>query len=353
MGLPDAYRPDETPAQIFSEHTWLQGVFLACVAYGMVALLFFQCIDVLLFTPTRKPSRCGRALACYIGVLFGLSTVYIGALIQFTQLAFIDGRNIPGGPNEFENEMFNMPVDMLANVTMTVLSWLSDLINIWRCYVIYQSSSIPGLAIIAFPMAMLVASIAVGIAWLKQVGTPDSSPWAVDRGFNFTTLNFSLSLALNILTTLLIVVRLLLFRRRINQALPSGTSHGSEYVSLAAIVFESAAIYSVFSLLFLVPFSLGHPLSQLFIQALSPVQIMSSLLIIFRIAQGKAWSPGPVEISINGTQDFQTSIRTIGGSNRTRSIRTTTETSTADEDRRKEISMDFVKDDAIRGSDEV
>ncbi|KAF7361654.1 hypothetical protein MVEN_00508800 [Mycena venus] len=331
MGIPAAYRPDETSTEIFSEHTWLQGVFLACVAYGMVALLFFQCINLLLFTPGRKPSRWTQGLAWYITMLFALSTIYIGALIEFTQESFIDGRNIPGGPNAFEEDMFSIPIDMLANVTMVILSWFSDLINastpyiIWRCYVIYQSSSIPGLAVIALPVLMLMASIAFGICWLKQVGTTSASPWDTN-GINFTTPYFSMSLALNILVTILIVLRLMLYRRRIIQALPLGPGHGTQYVSLAAMVFESAAIYSVFSLLFLVPFIIGHPLSQLFIQALSPVQIMSSLLITFRVAQGKAWSNKTGVMT--GPQAFPTNVQTIGGTNRSSGIHITTHTTT-------------------------
>jgi hypothetical protein len=129
MGIPAAYRPNETSLEIFSEHTWLQGVFLACVAYGMLAILYFLCIQLLLFTRARKPSRRIVGLAWYITVLFVLSTLYIAALIEFAQESFIDGRDIPGGPNAFENVMFSIPIDMLANVTMVILSWLSDVLN--------------------------------------------------------------------------------------------------------------------------------------------------------------------------------------------------------------------------------
>ncbi|KAJ6594171.1 hypothetical protein B0H19DRAFT_919928 [Mycena capillaripes] len=342
MGIPAAYRPDETSMEIFSEHTWLQGVFLACVAYGMVALLFFLCINLLLFAPGRKPSRWTLALAWYIAILFALSTIYIAALIEFNQEAFIDGRNIPGGPNAFQDVMFSIPIDMLANVTMVILSWMSDLINIWRCYVIYQSSSVSGLAVIALPFLMLLASVAFGICWLKQVGTTSASPWDT-AGINFTTPYFAMSLALNILVTILIIVRLMLYRKRINQALPSGSSHGAQYVSLAAMVFESAAIYSVFSLLFLVPFTMNHPLSQLFIQALSPVQIMSSFLIIFRIAQGKAWS-NKTMITMTASQAFPT--QNIGGSNRSNGIHIQTHTTTVgDVERGKDaISLQVLKE---------
>ncbi|KAF7376377.1 hypothetical protein MSAN_00053200 [Mycena sanguinolenta] len=308
MGIPAADRPDETSKEIFSEHTWVQGAFLACVAYGMAAILFFQCINLLLFAPRSKPSRWTQALTLYITVMFVLSTLYIAALCLFTQESFIDGRNIPGGPNAFEDVMFSSPVDMLANATLVILSWFADLINaskIWRCYVIYRTSSV---AVITLPVLMLMASIGLGICWLKQVGTTSASPWATN-GINFTTPYFAMSLALNMIVTVLIVVRLMLYRRRIKQALPSGTNHSTSYVSLATIVFESAAIYSVFSLLFLVPFAFGHPLSQLFLQALSPVQIMASFLIIFRIAQGKAWCHKTV-VTIMDTQTFPVFVQT-------------------------------------------
>jgi hypothetical protein len=201
--------------------------------------------------------------------------------------------------------------------------------------------------------------------WLKQFGAPSSSPWDT-AGINFTTPYFAMSLALNILVTILIVVRLMLYRRRINQALPSNTNHGAQYVSLAAMVYESAAIYSVFSLLFLVPFTIGHPLSQLFIQALSPVQvrtihasldqfssllsaqIMSSLLIIFRIAQGKAWS-NKTDMVMTVSEAFPESVQTIGGSNRNNvnGIHITTHTTTdVLEGRRKDaaISLQVLKE---------
>ena len=110
----------------------------------------------------------------------------------------------------------------------------------------------------------------MGILWLKQVGTADQSPWD-SSGINFTIPYYSMSLALNILVTLLIVARLMLYRRRVRSAL--GSTHGMHYTSLAAMVVESAGIYSAYSLLFLVPFAMNHPLAQLFLQGLSPVQV--------------------------------------------------------------------------------
>ncbi|KAJ7495956.1 hypothetical protein B0H11DRAFT_878155 [Mycena galericulata] len=312
--ITSSYRPDETPADVFSEHTWLQGAFLSCVAYGMQAILFILCLHLLWTPRARKISRWSAGVSIYITVMFLLGTLYMAALLEFTQQSFIDARNIPGGPNAYEDIMYSIPIDMLANVTMVVLTWMCDVINIWRCFVIHQASGVSGIAAISLPMLMSLSSLVLGCLWLKQVGTVSASPWDTS-GVNYTTPYFATSLALNILVTILIVVRLMLYRHRINQAM--GTNHGAQYTSLAAMIIESAAIYSIFSLLFLIPFVIGHPLSQLFIQALSPVQIMSAFLIIFRIAQGEGWShktamtaEGFATQSIGGTGPTNIQIRT-------------------------------------------
>ena len=71
--------------------------------------------------------------------------------------------------------------------------------------------------------------------------------------------------------TLAIVARLLVFRWRISRAL--GSKFGSQYTSIAAMLIESAVIYSAGALLFLVPFALNSPLSNMFIQVLSEIQV--------------------------------------------------------------------------------
>jgi hypothetical protein len=62
------------------------------------------------------------------------------------------------------------------------------------------------------------------------------------------------------------------------------------YASFAAIIIESAAIYSICSLLYLVPYTLNSPISYAFMQLLGEAQVVAPLLIIYRIALGKAWT---------------------------------------------------------------
>lgn len=71
--------------------------------------------------------------------------------------------------------------------------------------------------------------------------------------------------------TLAIVCRLLVFRWRVSSTLGSG--YGRQYTSIAAMLIESAFLYSSFSLLFLIPFALGNPIQNTFVQMLGEVQV--------------------------------------------------------------------------------
>lgn len=104
--------------------------------------------------------------------------------------------------------------------------------------------------------------------FLIQVST--TNPY-VTNGINFTLPYLSLSLALNILLTIAIVLRLLTFRYHIVSAL--GPKYGTQYTSIAAMIIESAALYSTVSITFLVLFGIGNAVSQVFIQSLNQFQV--------------------------------------------------------------------------------
>ncbi len=97
-----------------------------------------------------------------------------------------------------------------------------------------------------------------GTLFLLQVSA--ASPF-VNAKLDFTIPYFSISLAINLFVTIAIVSRLLLFRRRIASVL--GPSHGTQYTSVAALIIESAALFSVFSVLFLVPFGLKSSIASI------------------------------------------------------------------------------------------
>jgi amino acid transporter len=127
-----SYRPDESDLEVFSEHIWLQGAFLGAMAYGMQFIVYCMTFHLLWRRRKHSPSTSrgdiGRLI--YITLTFTCCTLYIISLLAFTQQAFIDGRNIPGGPSAYEIVMFSIPIDMLGNAGFMMLSWVCDVINV-------------------------------------------------------------------------------------------------------------------------------------------------------------------------------------------------------------------------------
>lgn len=108
----------------------------------------------------------------------------------------------------------------------------------------------------------------MGILFLIQVST--TNPY-VTNNINYTLPYLGLSLALNIILTIAIVLRLMLLRYRIVSVL--GPKYGTQYTSIAAMIVESAALYSTVSIAFLILFGIGNAVSQVFLQSMNQIQV--------------------------------------------------------------------------------
>lgn len=278
------YAPDESHHDLVAETEWLQGAMLSGILYGVEVTLFIICFKLLVQQMRRANYKRQCILLAFITTVFTLGTLLMYSIADMTQLSFINDRNFPGGPAAYEVQMYWIPVDEVGVVAMVVGNWFMDALLVWRSLVIFSGVSQRSLRLVMLiPCIMLLASISLGILYL--VKTSRSSPF---NSVDFTVPYFATTLALNIVVTILIVSRLLYHRWRLGRAL--GPAYVSHYTYLAAILAESAAFYSVFSILFLVPLVLNNPLSSVFLQALSQSQTVASLVIIYYIASGKTWT---------------------------------------------------------------
>lgn len=85
---------------------------------------------------------------------------------------------------------------------------------------------------------------------------------------------WTLSISLNIIITVLIVARLILRRKRMRSAL--GDEHGHMYTSISAMLIESAALYSVWGLVFLITYAKNSAFNNILLPALGQVQVSYS-----------------------------------------------------------------------------
>lgn len=97
------------------------------------------------------------------------------------------------------------------------------------------------------------------------------APNGITAGFNFLLPYFIVSFTTSMLISLLIVLRLLLQRRLVMNVI--GKEHTRHYVSVAALITESAALYAIVYLLFIVPYSLNNIFFANWLDLLGEVQV--------------------------------------------------------------------------------
>lgn len=124
----NSWAPAENEATLIAERAWLQGAVISSVAYGAELVLFLMCFYLLYQQSSRRldAPRNQIATLLFCCVIFILGTLFMGSLAKYTQLAFIDNRNFPGGPSAYENVMFSIPVDEIGNVSFVLANWLCD-----------------------------------------------------------------------------------------------------------------------------------------------------------------------------------------------------------------------------------
>ncbi|KAI0069931.1 hypothetical protein K474DRAFT_1670585 [Panus rudis PR-1116 ss-1] len=171
---------------------------------------------------------------------------------------------------------------------------LVDGLLLWRMYVIWRpalSSARTQWLFILLPSCLIVgyAAVAVlGVIFMVPSDGSSASP--------IYLLSISASLLINVLLSLLIALRLWLYRRQIRAAF--GKNYGKPYKLISLIIIESASLYVIFSILLLATMVSGNPSTQIWLYVNPPIQNIANMLIIYRLNNGKAWREEYSSISL-------------------------------------------------------
>lgn len=158
---------------------------------------------------------------------------------------------------------------------------------------------------IAFPCLMFVASFATGIGFIYESSRPSSIATGSAGVVAFGATYFTISSALNVTLTLMIVIRLILHRRNIRTAMGSSTSAGGLYEAIVTILVESCALYAVTFLLFIIPWATGSYIQYVFLQILVQTQVIAPFLIVLRLANRSALTSDTVVSGNVATMQFR------------------------------------------------
>jgi hypothetical protein len=107
--------------------------------------------------------------------------------------------------------------------------------------------------------------------------------WQVSQTFNinsdsvtladFGTPYYSISISLNVLLTLMIVTRLVMYNRNVRNAMGAPAKAGGVYRTAVTLLVESCALYAVSYILFIASWAIGSPVSNIFLPILAETQV--------------------------------------------------------------------------------
>ncbi|EAU92428.2 hypothetical protein CC1G_00647 [Coprinopsis cinerea okayama7 len=288
------YGPNASPKDILLERTFVAGDLLTGIGYGIQLVLFTSCATYLwgqIRSSSRNKSskRTPVLLLSYMALLLIVETIYVAVQARTVQDIYVDNRNYPGGPWKYFLATQNKAINVIFYATLFIVTFLADLLVLWRCWVIWRAggATAPANLAIAVPILLLIASFVMGTLWTLQSSQPGLSLYsALPKAYGQSY--FFISLGFNIIITILIVSRLMMYRRTALKSLPEG--HGKEYYGLVTVVVESAAVYSIFAVLFLITYTIDHPINQVCLSFASSAQQIAGYWIIYRIAKGRAWT---------------------------------------------------------------
>ncbi|KAJ7055825.1 hypothetical protein C8F01DRAFT_1373335 [Mycena amicta] len=281
----------ETSADLWIERSFLEGFALAGVGYGVLLALTWQTLYSLL---NRPKGKIPWGLVAYATMIFALATIGYGSASKINEEAFIDYRDAPGGPSGAELMAYGSPVSMMGLIAYVVLSWMADGLVLWRFFIIWDSSYWYA----AFPALMLLGIVVSSLALIVTTYTVKNS-FLAPLSIQFGTAYWSLSISLNILLTLLITGKILRLRRQIKG--PLGSHHAEGYFSIVAMLVESASLYSIAGLFFIITYARSSSVQNLIFPALGQVQAIAPMLILARAADGRAWSQTTVMTATTNT----------------------------------------------------
>lgn len=118
-----------------------------------------------------------------------------------------------------------------------------------------------------------ITDTAVGIMYVYESSQPDLVATSITTMVPFDVPFFSISFALNILVTILIVARLILKKKKIQNAMSGTVDIGGSYMAIIAIIVESYAICAIAVTLYLATWGARSPLQCVFLQIIAQMQV--------------------------------------------------------------------------------
>ncbi|KAL1943748.1 hypothetical protein VTO73DRAFT_4193 [Trametes versicolor] len=269
----------------FAAESLLFGVFAILASISLWILIYRQ-------KRLRPASRVNMSMAGITIAMLVLAGAHLVIDIQRTIHGFLG--DTPGGPSAFFGLRVDNPTYVAKPVLFTAITTIGDCFMAYRTFVLWERNW----AVITFPVLLILGTVVTGIgsAYGFAMSTPDGPGIFTPDVIAWTTAFLSLSLVTNLITTLLLLGRILWFARD-NRGNKGGLTASVHWKVMKA-VFCSEGIYSAALIANLGVYSAASSAVYTIMDILPPLVGISFTLIILRIGLDEAvlGHSGSVEI---------------------------------------------------------
>ncbi|KAI0827042.1 hypothetical protein BC628DRAFT_193981 [Trametes gibbosa] len=261
------------------------GVILSNMTFGFHLALLVQ-VNRIYHSRIRSLSDCRLTtrdwrLLAYVYVLFLLATTGLCLQTWVNHDAFVvHSSYYPGGSLGYLAQQTQHPVHTAMITIYIALNWIADGMVLYRMYVLFMYSRY----VMAACIITMLTLIGVGSAFIRTVQVSGLNLWTNYR-IAPCVAYLALSFFINFVLTFVIVARLLWIRRQMCRSI--GSRHTRIYISIAAMLVESAALYTIVTLVSIVACATRNPIENALLPMLGQLQAIPPLLIIVRVMEGR------------------------------------------------------------------
>ncbi|KAJ8481106.1 hypothetical protein ONZ51_g6227 [Trametes cubensis] len=276
--LPLNISSGDTAANASQDASQLIGAILDAVAYGLHIAVFWQCVFYILPQVIRSRTRGAIGRLVYVVTMFLIGTTYFVSNTKLALLMFVDHRLYPGGPSSWLTSHTENIVNVIDIVTFMLCTFLADGMLLWRTYVLWDYRK----AVMLLPFLLYLTATALSVPTFLQLTRPHMSI-LLHTSTPFMVLYFSISISTTTLLHILLVGRLAYMSYHSRWKGSAAT-----YVSIYAMIIESAVPYAALSLVFLVTYVRHSDAQHAVLPVLSQVMCINPELLILRVARRRS-----------------------------------------------------------------
>ncbi|KAH6912271.1 hypothetical protein BKA70DRAFT_1535616 [Coprinopsis sp. MPI-PUGE-AT-0042] len=285
---------------------------LSSVLYG---IQFFMILSSL-STYLRRSEEARKGHFRYIvigGVILVTFSIDLAFDIWQTFRILFTGGPHPSSyiPVYIQDEAANMPVIIAGDAMLGITIAIGDILMLWRCFILWSHQK----WVVLLPLLTCIGAIASHMSYLILIGDLDIASRAI-------VASVSLSVATNVMVTLLILLRLRMTWLQTSKAFPDRKTPRI-YLDTAGIIVESAAPLAVFGTYLIIMTALNTWFVPKGLVAQGRLSVandaslslyysfcaLSPQMIIYRVANGRSWES--TEVSKDGGANISQPIQFI------------------------------------------